>query len=188
MSDSRSWFEVVAAEDLVQGDLIANCPVPVASAVGGAGDADRDEYEVRVYIHDLIVLSQTCDLIQAKVKDVVLAQVVSWAAVVESELARGNTNIRSEQFRRNLSQGLIPNLLLLHKHEGELSLPWSLVNFHNVFVLPKEHLAEVMGRTPRLRLRSPWREYLGQAFARYFMRVALPPPELRAFVTEGKVN
>ena len=30
--------------------------------------------------------------------------------------------------------------------------------------------------TPRLRLLAPYREYLSQAFARFFMRVGLPQP------------
>jgi hypothetical protein len=40
---------------------------------------------------------------------------------------------------------------------------------------------------PRLRLRSPYREHLAQAFARYFMRVGLPH-DARAFEKEGDVK
>lgn len=62
-----------------------------------------------------------------------------------------------------------------------------MVDFHRLFTLPKvfvTHFAVDAGK--RLRLRSPYREHLAQAFARYFMRVGLPH-DARGFEQEGAV-
>jgi hypothetical protein len=62
-----------------------------------------------------------------------------------------------------------------------------VVDFHRVFVLLKP-VVEAVARSAglRLRLRPPYREYLAQAFARYFMRVGLPL-DANAFESEGQV-
>ena len=82
----------------------------------------------------------------------------------------------------------MPGLSLLHRRELEPRLDWSVVDFHRLFVLPKaiaRRFADQSGS--RLRLRSPYREHLAQAFARYFMRVGLPH-DAKAFEKEGDVN
>ena len=51
----------------------------------------------------------------------------------------------------------------------------NLVDFHRIFSLPLEFMRSLaQTRGPHLRLLPPYREHLGQAFARYFMRVGLP--------------
>ena len=48
-------------------------------------------------------------------------------------------------------------------------------NFQQVYSLPKEYIfGFVQSKSLRLRLLPPYREYLSQAFARFFMRVGLP--------------
>jgi hypothetical protein len=50
-----------------------------------------------------------------------------------------------------------------------------VVSFREVWSLPLvfvRNMAGAIGQRPRLR--SPYREHLAQAFARYFMRVGLP--------------
>jgi len=50
-----------------------------------------------------------------------------------------------------------------------------IVDCGKVFCLPLPFIQELAVRqSPRLRLRSPYREHLSQAFARFFMRVGLP--------------
>jgi len=53
-----------------------------------------------------------------------------------------------------------------------------IVDFHDVFTVPREFLESLLGvrGRDRPRLLSPYREHLSQAFARYFMRVGLPVP------------
>ncbi len=112
-----------------------------------------------------------------KVDEVLLAQVSSWAAVLKSELERGNQDIKSRKFREKLIQGNVPNLSLLHETAGPPPLKWSVVNFRKLFSLPFDYVSDVATKSgTRLRLISPYREHLAQAFARYIMRVGLPHP------------
>jgi hypothetical protein len=50
-----------------------------------------------------------------------------------------------------------------------------IVDFRTVFSVPFQFITEMARRqSRRLRLQSPYREHLSQAFARFFMRVGLP--------------
>ncbi len=66
----------------------------------------------------------------------------------------------------------------------------SIVSFREVLSLPLEFVRKVAAAAePRIRLRSPYREHLAQAFARYFMRVGLPTnlPEFKSDKDEKEV-
>jgi hypothetical protein len=133
-------------------------------------------------------LTQSCDLENDKVQDVLLARVLAWTDVVRTEVETGNEAVRGSKFRKLLVEGNIPGMSLLHKREGEPALPWSVVDFHYLYTLPRMFVAPfAAGMGPRLRLRSPYREHLAQAFASYFMRVGLPH-DARAFEKEGAVS
>ncbi len=96
--------------------------------------------------------------------------------------------MRSRKFRKLLVDGNVPGLSLLHRREPYPALPWSVVDFHRLFTLPKAFVTRfAAGSGLRLRLRSPYREHLAQAFARYFMRVGLPH-DAKAFEQEGGIT
>ena len=82
-------------------------------------------------------------------------------------------------------QGNLPALALLHRRADDPEMSWSVVDFHQLFVLPKSLVLNIASANgARLRLTSPYKEHLSQAFARYFMRVGLPH-DAKAFVKEG---
>ena len=62
--------------------------------------------------------------------------------------------------------------------KGELSTEIRVVDFHDIFTVPRTFLESLLSQrqTPRLRLLPPYRDHLSQAFARFFMRVGLPQP------------
>ena len=182
-----SWYEVVKGGDLYQGDILRDCPIPDVQGLDGL-PVEGADYEVDFDLVDACVMTQTCDLENKKVDEVLLARVTDWPAAVAAAVASGNTWVKAEEFRKSLVRGQVPNLSLLHKHEAAPELDWSIVDFHHLFVLPKSTvigLAEQSG--DRLRRTTPYREHLGQAFARYFMRVGLPH-EAKDFVTEGATD
>ena len=72
----------------------------------------------------------------------------------------------------------------LHEYIGTPAIPWAIVNFHELFVLPKELVAALVKSTPSLRLVSPYKEHVAQAFALFLMRVGLPH-DARAFIKDG---
>ncbi len=187
MPNDADWYEVVRGGELMQRDLLRECPVARVRGFEQWPLPVGQPVEVEVHLEDLVILSQSCDLANDKIQDVILAQVLDWQVASAELVKQGNFFARSKQFRRALIAGNIPSLSLLHKRDGAPPLGWSVVDFHRVFVLPKP-VVEAVARTagPRLRLRSPYREYLAQAFARYFMRVGLPL-DADAFETEGQV-
>ena len=62
--------------------------------------------------------------------------------------------------------------------DPRLLMETRVVDFHEVFTLPRTFLESWLQQSgnQRLRLRPPYREHLSQAFARFFMRVGLPQP------------
>jgi hypothetical protein len=186
MSDVN-WYAVVEGADLEQGDVLLRVPVytltefpdPPADALPPVAD---------VVMTDLVVMTQSCDLLQDKVESVLLAQLEIWADFVRANVSRGNTVVQGKEFRKKLVDGVLPAYALLNRHEGPPPLPWCLVNFHRLQVLPKPYVRTLAAaRSPRLRLRPPYLEHLSQALARYFMRVGLPHP-LHDFIKEGDVR
>jgi len=171
-----SWYEIVEGSNLFQGDILQRCPVfTVAGQLTWPLSDKNADIGIAVTEYDLVIMSQSCDLQNDKVNDVLLAQVMAWEDVVATEMASGNQIIKSKKFRKLLIDGNVPGLSLLHEHTEEPILQWSVVDFHRLFTLPKTFIQQYATNLgPRLRLKSPYREHLSQAFARYFMRVGLP--------------
>lgn len=178
----------------MQGDLIDACPVLVFDRTPEAEntedfarvvDALDDAHGVQAV--RVIVMTQACDLVEDKIRNVILCPIYLLeeyrGAWEERERERGQ-NPTEKSFKRNLEQvrdGRVWNLTMLDKREvpaggGGLSIPIQIVDFHEVFSLPLAFLRQWVriSTTNRLRLRPPYREHLSQAFARFFMRVGLP--------------
>lgn len=171
---ATGWWEEVTGRELAQGDVLPGLEVPRVPALPDHG-AGRAEIEVETVDLDVIVLTQTCDLEHAKQEEVLVGRVISWTDFVTAQVAAGNEAVRSRQFARNLRNGTIPPLHLLRHHDGDPALPWALVHFRELHTMARDRLEDDAARQrTRLRLRSPYREHLGQAFARFFMRVGLP--------------
>jgi hypothetical protein len=49
-----------------------------------------------------------------------------------------------------------------------------VTSFGDAFSIPIEYAMTLAGQHKRLRLLPPYREYLAQAFARFYMRIGLP--------------
>jgi hypothetical protein len=180
-----SWYEAVEDTALRQGDIVADVPVVRADAMENWPPEEGAQLPVAVDIEDrAIVVSQSCDLANDKIPDVLLAQVADWQTACAAMIKAGNQFAQGKKFRKALVEGHIPSLHLLHKH-GEPELSWSIVDFHRLFVVPKALVVDCARRQgKRLRLCPPYREHFAQAFARYFMRVGLPL-DARAFESEG---
>jgi len=160
------WYEVVSGPKLEQGDILTNIVAPRAlqdeDAPGG--------YRIRVGRGDYVVLSQTCDLENDKLQEVLLADVRDYQSATYS-----TDRARSKAFRNALIQGSDWAYFLLPEFEKAPRFPWSIVNFHYLFLVDVAactRQAEQLG--DRLRLIPPYKEHLAQSFGRYMMRIALP--------------
>ena len=166
------WWNPVNETSLEQGDLLLGCWVPVLPSdfTPPEGEAEAT-IDIHVEEADLIILTQSCDLLNNPTPWVVTAPVFT----VES-FEQQNPNFAKKGYWEQVRKGRVEGVLLLRSHTDADDPRASLVvSFREVYTLPFDYLtrrAEEIGE--RLRLRSPYVEYLAQGFARFFMRVALP--------------
>jgi hypothetical protein len=171
-----SWYkEVSDTAEVMQGDLLVGCPIPypnraVYDAILNENTSVLDD-PLEVKEANLVILSQACDLVNNKVDTVVLC--AYWPL---SHLVKNDSYYQASGAKESLRQGKEPAHHLIHKYESEsIQLDYSVVDFRQIYTLPKDYLARVVSEKKfRLRLLSPYREHLSQSFARYFMRVGLP--------------
>ena len=186
---SQFWYSQVEAKaELDQGDLIANCPVlswrEGSLAIRNDSEAlSHLRQSVEVVETDVVVMTQTCDLAQNKVRYVILCP--HYALSVYREAWEGaqrsaGQNPTPKSWARHvehIAAGQIWNLSLLNAEDTETyHAEHCIVDFQEVLSLPREFLESWLGQENQMRLRllSPYREHLSQAFARFFMRVGLP--------------
>lgn len=184
------WYEAVPANTrLTQGDFVLECPVLTWAAEPMNPD-EREEKEVlegmvRAQRADVVVMTQACDLENEKVQIVILCPHLSLSEYKKAwegaERARGQ-NPNRDSWRKHFNrvrEGFVWNLALLNEGvAGGLRTEHRIVDFHEVFTIPRKFLESWLEKQDqhRLRLLPPYREHLSQAFARFFMRVGLPVP------------
>ncbi len=128
-------------------------------------------------------MTQACDLENHKVSDVILCPqlpISEYRGYWEEQMRVRNQTSTEEAWRNHWSDicdGYLWNLAMLNAGRAAgLATEHRIVDFHEVYTVPREFLESLNGRRaqPRLRLLPPYREHLSQAFARFFMRVGLP--------------
>jgi hypothetical protein len=194
VTDYLWWEEVAAAAPLMQGDLIEGCPVAVfGEELKFDEAADLDGLlqtltgGVGIQRVRSIVMTQACDLEQAKVRNVILCPAYTledfekeWRDDFAARKGKPPTPGDWNGYIGQVKAGRIWNLTLLRKRDpgdGVTTVATTtVVDFHEVFSLPLKFMQAWVQKSaqPRLRLCPPYREHLSQAFARFFMRVGLP--------------
>lgn len=169
------WYELASGDDLEQGDIFEACPIFSVALPFSYEEFRSGNYDAPFDItdRDVVVITQSCDLVKdrLKVDDLLLCQI--WDL---EELAEKENYLRQPKAREEIRRGNIPGYHMLNaSNVPSFERAFRVVDFHQVFSLPVDFLREFAKKTaPRLRLQPPYREHLGQAFARYFMRVGLP--------------
>lgn len=165
-----TWYEVVEGGTLEQGDILFQCPVSVLVSKT-IPSSPEGRVEVDIQTIDVIVITQSCDLENDKTSDVVLC--AHWD--VENAKQQG-LPVGKKDALPEIQKGRRPRYTLLNRCAlVNPSLDLRIVDCGRVFCLPFSYVQELaIQQGPRLRLRSPYREHLSQAFARFFMRVGLP--------------
>lgn len=165
------WWASVEGGALEQGDYITDCGVPVFPPDYGKGSSTS---RVPVEIHDVIVLTHSCDLAPEQGP---LPNLVAVAPIDPlNRFCSANPGYGDAKRRNNLRGGRVPSLHLLASpltpDDNKTAL---VVDFREIYSLPYEYLVQhAKGLGPRRRLLSPYLEHFSQAFARFFMRVGLP--------------
>jgi hypothetical protein len=168
------WGQI-SEPTLSQGDLLPRCLVPVPAVDFGTESGPSEGTAIE---YDLIVLTQSCDLEQRKVRLVATCPIFSlteFDAVKPAFARRGRWN--------EVLKGRIEGVHLLASptvpDDNRQAL---VVDFREIYSLPFDYLTDQAIRLgARSRLVSPFLEHFSQAFARFFMRVGLPStiPEFR---------
>ncbi|MBI2927846.1 MAG: hypothetical protein HYY24_19310 [Verrucomicrobia bacterium] len=164
------WYRAVHGSDLEQGDILENCPVYRPRTDPAIAEPDTVVFDED--LHDVIVVTQSCDLAlgREKVSEILLCPV--WRRSELNAPHHLSTSRGMEEARR----GAVPGFhVLAASSEPGLQGEVRVVDFRRVYTLPVAFVRrQAEQSSPRLRLLPPYREHLSQAFARYFMRVGLP--------------
>ena len=131
--------------------------------------------------YDVIVMSQSCDLMEKKINIVLVCPIWSLAGFGEQ-----SPYFRRSEGKEALRRGNVPGYHLLNKCTvNGFEADYRVVDFRTVFGVPFDTIIGLAkARNVRLRLLPPYREHLSQAFARFFMRVGLPA-DIPPFKSEG---
>jgi len=171
--DDYQWYKIVEGDEIQQGDILENCPVFVLPP-----EVDLDSptilnriYEIPFQSSDVIVISQTCDMVKGREK---ISEVLLCAVWKKSDLTSGAMSTKKDW--NDARKGTMPGFHVLNKCDLErFKRDYMVVDFHRVHSLPLALTRQIAIRLgQRIRLLPPYREHLSQAFARFFMRVGLP--------------
>jgi hypothetical protein len=155
---SEAWYRAAGAQEpLTQGDLIFDCPAlswtPTAlQPPGGSVVADLSLGEhVIAEARDLVVMTQACDLEHAKVMNVVLCPhygLEEFKEAWEEDQRSKGQNLTAKAWRRycdEICEGTTWNLNLLNaQDDGGVGLGHRIVDFHEVFTLPRPVLESLL--------------------------------------------
>jgi hypothetical protein len=165
-----AWYQVGKFEDLEQGDLLPSCPLVIlpddlTPLLQNYSEGDEVDFVPSIDKLNLIMMSQSCDLANDKISQVLLCGYFPAAN-------------QSKNIRENIRKERMPALHLIEKCDApNYFFEQQIIDFRTIYTLPKNFVS-AFAKTleTRARLLSPYKEHLSQAFARYFMRVGLPRP------------
>jgi len=178
-----------ATKPVRQGDILRYCPIFVPDSLNESVPDDQSpgcdiEVPGGIQEFDVVVLSQSCDLASKKITQVLVGPV--WPL---DTIAERNVWLRDPKKQESLRRGYIPGLHLLNKcNVGGFNNCYLVVDFRNVYGVHFDFLVEFTAKCRgRISLKSPYREHLAQAFARFFMRVGLPV-DIPSFAKQPDLN
>lgn len=167
------WYKKLNQDDfsLEQGDFIPDCPIMIPPEEIIVGQIP----EIEIENYDVIILSQSCDLENGKVDIVLVCPYLTFEDFLDQQPSDRKTKKGLRKLFENLRQGVQPNYHLLNKDESHDLPDYLVLDFRSVFGVHINFLTDYVKQiNPRVRLLSPYKEHLSQAFARFFMRVGLP--------------
>jgi hypothetical protein len=161
------WYDIVQGNELQQGDILEGVDIYLALPDGVKSDNVRSLVET----HDVIVLTQSCDIVKEMCRNILVCPIWTLA-----DAMRQVPHFKTARGLEDLRNGRVVGFHILNKCDKEdLQRDFRIITFYRVFELPKARaIAIANAQSQRLRLLPPYREHFSQAFARFFMRVGLP--------------
>lgn len=189
LRNRHPWYETVspwkARRDglLQQGDFLPKTPVLLPPQGGNLiqfAKGKSDEIIVIQADYSLIILTQTCDLEQLKSGFVTCCPRYDWEGYLkrlQEERVRHGEKVMAKDAISSLKADLRARRRYgfhLLRSWPAVGLDWQIVELRNVVTLPIDYVKYLVRHDKsRIRLKSPYREDLAQAFAATFTRVAL---------------
>jgi hypothetical protein len=167
--------------DIMQGDIILGCPCAIPPA---DVQQNTENANVKIMRYNVIVMSQTCDIVQNKMNFVLVCPI--WTLKALGEIY---PHFKIENNKEALRRGYQHGFILLDECTSDgFEKDYFVVECKKAFSVPINTLKEIVKKTDkRLRLRSPYREYVSRSFANFFDRVALPK-EINKFNKSFKLD
>jgi hypothetical protein len=167
----QSWFKIAySSSPLEQGDVLFKCPTIEMTDNFTVRDIKQSEnLPIKLSYRNMIVISQSCDLEDENIDYVQLCPVYPLESLA---------HLRSSGKRGLLEGDRMVRYAVLGKN-GRKGFPddFLVVDLASVQSIPIEIIKEFAKSSgKRLRLASPYREYLSQKFAYQYMRVGKPTP------------
>jgi hypothetical protein len=157
---------------LTQGDIIDGCPF---FDVATSSDSPDARFLAVPTEGRVIVLTQACDLAQAKTTRTVVAVMHAAAELVARRILKAST------IRDSVSRNQQLGWYFLQAARTDIGLPESIVDLRDLHTVPRKVLETLVVRGKRIgRLATPYREHLAQHFAITYMRIGLPEPHKTA--------
>lgn len=162
-----SWYEIVSNSDkLCQGDIIHDLKIPIPPAIS---ESLSDEIKIDIEVNDVIILSQTCDLVNSKLKNVLVAGILP-----PEEFEKHSSGLKSDITKETIRRGYHHAWFLLDACDDErMKFQFRIVDFKRLFLVSRQYLAAVAIKQDHPRMLVPYRENLAHAFAKFISRVAL---------------
>jgi len=163
----EEWYASIKAESpLEQGDLIPACPIIIPPDQGPF--ENWKDFEIKTY--DVIIMTQSCDLHNRKIE---LVQVCPYFSL--KEFCQDHDEYNHRKMKENLRRGYSPSYHLLNKCNILNDSDFLVVDYRSTFSISFKFLEEYRNSIGnRIRINSPYKEHLSQAYARFYMRVGLP--------------
>lgn len=162
------YATVPSSEPLVQGDIIDGCPVFALESASASVDIDGDPKRWKSRV---IVLTQACDLAQAKS----VRALVALMHTAQDLVNRGA--VKATTVRDQIRRGQVYGWYFLPAAPAPVPLPESLVDLHDLHTISRPVLEHLIATGRRVcRVLTPYREHLAQHFAVTYMRIGLPEP------------
>lgn len=178
------WYEEIEPDDktVTQGDLFKG--VRALNVNGINIPLSNNKYTYTSDLNDLIILTQSCDLQRPYNNMLVTTAKISplydyFKSLIKAKETDGKTCGPNELKSKltNLVKNQITNLLLLPEYPDEdFYKDYLIVSFNELVIISYNELQSQIEKgeiIKRVRLKSPYREFLSSSFAFSFSRVAL---------------
>jgi hypothetical protein len=150
-----------------QGDIIEGCPILQIASFDLKASASP---KVNCSIHQVVVLTQTCDLASGKTQRVTVAIVHNAQFLVMQKI------VKAADVRGPIRAGRVYAWYFL-PHCADLGLEESIVDLRQLFTIPLDVLQTLCAADGRkARIQALYREHLAKHFADTYSRIGLPEP------------